>query len=105
MHQTCTNNIPNNTKQVHIQKISKIYKINTKYQAAAGAGRPKRPKPEAAHGPARDLAAPGLGRAGPAAAWYFSFILYTLDLYLDIIWYICCMFSSKPTTRKSTFWN
>ena len=47
--------------------------MNTKYQAAAG----------------RDRAAPGLGRAWPAAAWHFVFILDSLDiywLYLDISW-------------------
>ena len=46
-----------------IYKIYKIYKINTKRPGPAQA----RPKPGAAHGPDRDRAAPGLGRAGPAS--------------------------------------
>ena len=44
--------------------IYKIYKINTKYQAATGLG------------PARPWAS-----AGPAAAWYYVFILCILDLF------------------------
>ena len=42
---------------------------------------------------------PGLGLAGPAAAWYFAFISYILDIlwiYLDIlfvyVWYLFGIF-------------
>ena len=72
--------------------ISKISKLNTKYQAAAGPARPG-PSP-----------GPRPGRAGPAAAGYFVFILGILDIpwiylynlnifgyiwnYLNIHWYI-----------------
>ena len=59
-------------------KISKISKINT-----------------TAHGPSRDRAAPGLGRAwaGPAAAWYFVFILDILYMFGYVwiyVWYFFC---------------
>ena len=58
-----------------IQDVSKIYQINTRDQAAAGPAQ-ARPKPGAAR------------RAGPAAAWYFASILYTLD----ISWYMFGIF-------------
>ena len=53
---------------MQIQDVSKIYLINAKYQAAG--------------------AALGLGRtwAGPAAAWYFVFILYHLRIALMYIY-------------------
>ena len=50
-----------------------LSKISTKYQAAAGLALPGR----AAHGP---------DRAGPAATWYFVFIVdivgYIFDIYI-----------------------
>ena len=66
--------------QIHPQ-MSKMYemsKIYTKYRAAAG---PAQDRPDRARDRARDRAAPGLGRAGPAAAWYFTFISYILDIF------------------------
>ena len=77
-----------NTKNIskYIQDISKISKINTKYQAAAG---PARPKPGTAHGPAWDPRprgpglGPGLGRAGGRLVFciYLGYLGYILDIF------------------------
>ena len=76
----------------HIQDVSKISKMNTKYQAAAG---PARPKPGPSPGPrgrgsrAGPCAAPGLGRAWagpgrrPLGSLYPSWISW---IYLGYIW-------------------
>ena len=70
-----------------ISKISKISKISTKYKAAAGQAQPKpgpSPGPRTGGpGPRGPGLRPGLGRAGPAAAWYFVLILDTSWIYFD----------------------
>ena len=78
-----------------IIKVSKIPKTNTKHQAAASQAEPKpgpspaqaRPKPGRRPAKARPkpgaVRAPGLGAGpGPAAVWYFVFILDLLDIFV-----------------------
>ena len=73
-----------------LKYMQDMSKINTKYQAAAGPAQ-ARPKPGAARS--------GAGRArlrawaGPAAAWYFVFILDILDiswiyLYIFLVFFL-----------------
>ena len=92
---------------MYTQGISKIYEIyvHKKYEAAAG---PARPRPGAAHGPAPDRAAPGLGRTwqGPGGCRLVScndlvHLGYILGVYLGILRYCFFIFSFKPTTRKN----
>ena len=58
-----------------------MYKISTKYQAAAGLAQAQR---RAGPGPAR--ARPAWAR--PAAAWYFVHLFGTPCIYLDVFKYI-----------------
>ena len=63
----------------NIFKISKIYQIHNKYQAAEGPAQAQG-RARAGPGPARPLA-----WAGPAAAWCDVIILYTLDTFEYIL--------------------
>ena len=65
----------------YIQDISKIFKINTKYQAAAGPARP---------GPSPGPRGPGPpGRAGARLVFGISWCIW---IYLNICWYMFGIF-------------
>ena len=91
-----TKNIPTNIPTIYQNiskyfqdksKISKIYKINTKYQAAAGPAQ-ARGRARAGPGPRGPGLGPGLGRAG--CRLVFCVYLGYLGYILDISWYIFC---------------
>ena len=93
--------------------MSKINKINTKYQAAAGTVRPK-------PGPSLGTCGLGPGRAGCRLVFCIDLVYLGnfLFIYLGIMWYnfdICLVYfwymfafaknqKSKTTTPKTTFW-
>ena len=70
--------MPNNT-QIYIQEIQDI---QDKYKTARRGPSPAQARGRA--GPGRPVRGPGLGpglgRAGPAAAWYFVFVLDILNI-------------------------